>query len=263
MLQLPGSSKKYVVNGRGLHIAALCLVAAFFLSACGGPKYPPPQRHPSPGTAKQPPKGTYKPYRIAGKTYYPLTSAERFQETGIASWYGKKFHGRKTASGEVYNMYAMTAAHKILPMFTKVRVKNLENGRSAVFTVNDRGPFVKNRVIDLSYQGARTLGFDAKGTAKVRVTALSGPGGGTKRAQILKGGSYYVQVASYRDHMNASKTLGRLQRLGYAGSRMHPVMIGKVRWWRVQAGLFKGLENADQARKRLAGEFPASFIVGN
>jgi rare lipoprotein A len=262
MQHLPSSSKKSLFNGRGPHIAVLCLIAVFFLSACGGTKYPPPPRQ-SYGVQKQPPKGTFRPYCIDGVTYHPLASCVGYQEDGIASWYGKKFHGRKTASGEVYNMYAMTAAHKTLPMFTKVRVLNLENGRSADFIINDRGPFVKKRIIDLSYQGARTLGIVSKGTARVRVTALGGPTRSNKAQKARSNELYYVQVASYRNHTNASRVLGRLQQLGYSGSRMHPVLIGNERWWRVQAGVFSRLENADQARKRLAGEFPASFIIEN
>jgi len=93
---------------------------------------------------------TGKPYQIAGRWYYPLSSAAGYHETGTASWYGSKFHGKKTANGERYDMHAMSAAHKTLPMPTMVRVTNLNNGRAVVVRVNDRGPFVKNRVIDLS-----------------------------------------------------------------------------------------------------------------
>ena len=115
---------------------------------------------------------TGKPYQIAGRWYYPLSSAAGYNETGTASWYGTKFHGKKTANGERYDMHAMSAAHKTLPMPTMVRVTNLNNGRSVVVRVNDRGPFVKNRVIDLSYAAARALGYDNEGTAPVRVEAL-------------------------------------------------------------------------------------------
>ena len=100
-------------------------------------------------------KTNLKPYTVAGTTYYPLESAKGFEETGVASWYGGKFHGRKTASGEKYNQNKMTAAHKTLSFGTKVRVKNLENGKSAVVQVNDRGPFKKGRVIDLSRAAAK------------------------------------------------------------------------------------------------------------
>jgi len=116
---------------------------------------------------------TGKPYQIAGRWYYPLSSAAGYNETGTASWYGTKFHGKKTANGERYDMHAMSAAHKTLPMPTMVRVTNLNNGRSIVVRVNDRGPFAKSRIIDLSYAAARALGYDNEGTAPVRVEALS------------------------------------------------------------------------------------------
>ncbi len=115
---------------------------------------------------------TGKPYRVGGQVYYPLSTAAGYDATGIASWYGKAFHGQKTANGERYDMHALSAAHPTLPLPTMVRVTNLENGRQIVVRVNDRGPFVKNRLIDLSYSAARLLGFADKGTCRVRVQAL-------------------------------------------------------------------------------------------
>ena len=112
---------------------------------------------------------TQRPYTIKGKQYVPLASASGYVEKGRASWYGKKFHGRKTSNGETYNMYAMTAAHKTLPMNTWVRVENLENGKQIKVRVNDRGPFVSGRIIDLSYTGAKQIGMVGPGTARVRV----------------------------------------------------------------------------------------------
>jgi rare lipoprotein A len=99
----------------------------------------------------------------------------RYVEIGIASWYGPGFHGRRTASGEIYNMYAYTAAHKTLPLGTYVRVINLENGKSVVVRINDRGPFKKGRIIDLSYAAAKKIGMIEKGTARVRLEILSKP----------------------------------------------------------------------------------------
>lgn len=109
--------------------------------------------------------------------YTPIPSSEGYRETGIASWYGKDFHAKKTANGEDYNMYSYTAAHKTLPLPTYVRVTNTQNGKSIVVRVNDRGPFYKNRVIDMSYSGAKALGFDKQGTAPVLVEAISIYGG--------------------------------------------------------------------------------------
>lgn len=112
-----------------------------------------------------------KPYKVGGKWYYPKEDYN-YREEGIASWYGRDFHGKATANGERYDMHALTAAHRTLPMPSFVRVTNLENGRSLVLRVNDRGPFVHNRIIDVSYRAAQLLGFDKQGTARVRVEIL-------------------------------------------------------------------------------------------
>lgn len=118
--------------------------------------------------------GPYKasPYRVLGKDYTPMQDGRHYREEGDASWYGTKFHGQKTANGELYDLYGMTAAHKTLPLPTYVQVTNLENGRKVVLRVNDRGPFYSDRIIDLSYAAARKLGFAEKGTARVRVEGI-------------------------------------------------------------------------------------------
>ena len=116
--------------------------------------------------------GNPKSYVVFGKRYYTLPSSNGYVERGIASWYGKKFHGRRTSSGETYNMYEMTAAHKELPLPTYVQVTNLKNGRQVILRVNDRGPFHGNRIIDLSYSAASKLGIVREGTGLVEVRAL-------------------------------------------------------------------------------------------
>jgi rare lipoprotein A len=113
-----------------------------------------------------------RPYEALGKRYVPLTSVQPFRQSGLASWYGKRYHGQKTSSGETYDMYAMTAAHATLPIPSYVRVTNLANGRSVVVRVNDRGPFKSDRVIDLSYVAAYKLGFIQAGQARVEVEAI-------------------------------------------------------------------------------------------
>ena len=118
-------------------------------------------------------RGNHSPYKVFGKTYRVMKSAKGYRKTGVASWYGTKFHGRDTSSGQPYNMYEMTAAHKHLPLPTFVRVTNLENGRKVIVKVNDRGPFHGKRIIDLSYAAAIKLGFAKKGTAKVHVEAIT------------------------------------------------------------------------------------------
>ncbi len=116
--------------------------------------------------------GNKSPYKVRGKTYHIIKSPKDYSETGIASWYGRKFHGRRTSNGEIYNMYGMTAAHKTLPIPSYVRVTNTENNLSVIVRINDRGPFHDERVIDLTYSAAKKLGFVEKGTAKVLVTYI-------------------------------------------------------------------------------------------
>ena len=113
-----------------------------------------------------------RPYKVLGKHYTPMTSGKGYEEVGLASWYGQKFHGHLTSNGETYNMFAMSAAHKTLPLPSYVRVTNLENNRQAIVRVNDRGPFHDNRIIDLSYAAAVKLGYQSKGTAKVKLEVI-------------------------------------------------------------------------------------------
>ncbi|MDA1349541.1 MAG: septal ring lytic transglycosylase RlpA family protein, partial [Chloroflexi bacterium] len=113
-----------------------------------------------------------KSYAIRGSTYLVLGSSDGYREQGVASWYGDYFHGRRTSSGDTYDMYEMTAAHKTLPLPTYVRVTNLENGRSVVLRINDRGPFIEGRIIDLSFVAAQKLGMAERGLARVEVEAL-------------------------------------------------------------------------------------------
>lgn len=156
-----------------LHLGLLCLLLLpLCLSGCGSKKLA-SKPHIS-GTVKKKARtpATQRPYVINGITYYPIPSAAGYRELGIASWYGKPFHGRRTSNGEVYNMYGPTAAHKTLPMHTMLLVRNLDNGRSTVVRINDRGPFVRERIIDLSYTKAEELGVLARGIARVEIVAL-------------------------------------------------------------------------------------------
>ncbi len=155
-------------------------------------------------------KFTQKPYIINGHMYYPLPSSQGFVQIGYASWYGWHFHGRKTASGERYNMYAYTAAHKTLPMNTLVEVTNLKNGRHVVVRINDRGPFVKGRIIDLSYAAAKKLGMLRTGTAPVKIVALGEANrlDGTivyKTHPNFNIGDFFVQVGAFRNYERAVK----------------------------------------------------------
>ncbi|MBC9249261.1 hypothetical protein A9179_03115 [Pseudomonas alcaligenes] len=127
-----------------------------------------------PDAVPMPHYGAYKanPYTVLGKTYYPLNDARRYSALGTASWYGTKFHGQATANGEAYDLYGMTAAHKTLPLPSYVRVTNLENGKSVIVRVNDRGPFYSDRIIDLSFAAAKKLGYAEVGTARVKVEGI-------------------------------------------------------------------------------------------
>lgn len=117
--------------------------------------------------------GNPRSYEVFGKTYYVLASSEGFTQRGTASWYGTKFHGNKTSNGETYDMYAMTAAHKSLPIPTYVEVRNLSNGKKIIVRVNDRGPFHDGRIIDLSYAAAAKLGTLTNGTSSVEIRAIN------------------------------------------------------------------------------------------
>jgi len=162
--------------------AALAILLS--LPGCGAVRWQEPapttttqrQASQSDGPVRKSKRGNPPFYEVYGVRYYVLDSSFDYNERGVASWYGKKFHGRTTSSGEIYDMHKMTAAHKTLPLPTEVRVTHLGNGKSVLVTVNDRGPFVDNRIIDLSYAAAKELDMIGAGTALVEVVVLSGPG---------------------------------------------------------------------------------------
>jgi rare lipoprotein A len=146
-------------------------------------------------------RATMRPYIVMGKKYYPTLAHVGDELYGIASWYGPDFHAKKTSNGEIYNMYAMTAAHKTLPMNTMVRVKNLDNGLSVVVRINDRGPFVSGRIIDLSNVAAHKIDMVKKGTANVKLTVLgfnakiaTSP---QEKQETASSGNYFLQVGVY------------------------------------------------------------------
>lgn len=155
-------------------------------------------------------RATMRPYVVFGKKYYPTLAKIGDTYTGISSWYGPNFHAKHTSNGEIYNMYASTAAHKTLPMNTMLRVDNLENGRSTIVRINDRGPFVGTRIIDLSNKAARSIDMVGKGLAKVRITVI---GFNAKiantpleRQETAVVGNYYVQVGAFRRYEGAKIT---------------------------------------------------------
>ena len=212
---------------------ALLLVALLAGCAGSGPRPAPDYRRDGPPTtavdidaipdavprAEPLCQGCLKPYQVEGVTYRPLASAAGYQARGVASWYGREFHGRATSSGEPYDMLAMTAAHPTLPLPSYVRVTHVGNGRSVVVRVNDRGPFKRGRVIDLSYVAAAKLGLIGTGSGPVEVRAVL-PGQPTLptapvsqvATEPARGDAVYVQVGAFGDAAAAQRLAARLRR---------------------------------------------------
>lgn len=264
----------------GARLARICLIvaAAASLAACatanagGGPLRP----RPTPPVVTDPAPivpGTMRPYQIRGRWYYPAHQPD-YDEVGIASWYGDQFHGRPTATGEIFDMHQMTAAHTTLPLPSLVEVTNLETGQRIVVRVNDRGPFVDGRIIDLSRAAAEALGVRRQGLARVRVRYL-GPapriGGGavlqhaatptpaptpvqpTPARSDTSGqpALWWVQAGTFAERGNAeylSRTLGRDR------TRIDDVEVGGRRLYRVLYGPWPGERAAELARSELAGQ---------
>ncbi|MFQ5329802.1 MAG: septal ring lytic transglycosylase RlpA family protein [Thermodesulfobacteriota bacterium] len=182
-----------------------------------------------------------------GKWYSPLASSDGYQQRGIASWYGKKFHGRKTANGETYNMHAMSAAHKTLPLGTYVKVTRLDTGDAITVRINDRGPFVRGRIIDLSYKAARGLHIVGEGTAPVIVEALGEKRGDRYVTRDYSVGEFTVQVGAFTVKNNALRLKEKLQRTyGHATIERYN---GRSRtFYRVRVGRFSTLEEGEKAR---------------
>jgi len=170
--------------------------------------------------------GNHSPYTVLGKTYTVLPSSKGYHERGIASWYGSKFHGRRTSSGELYDMHLATAAHKSLPLPTYVEVTNLDNGRKMIVKVNDRGPFHEGRIIDLSYAAAIKLGVDKTGTARVDVRAIDVKTSRQSSVKIADG--TFLQVGAFSKREAADDLAGKMM-----ASQLKPVSVQKSR------GLYK------------------------
>lgn len=188
------------------------------------PSLPDPAHQPAnipPGTPPTLPRSTANPggpgnapfYEVMGERYHVLDDSAGYVEQGVASWYGREFHGRRTSNGEPYDMYAMTAAHKTLPLPTTARVTNLATGKSIVVRINDRGPFKKGRIIDLSYGAARELGFVTAGTAMVEVQALADATAAAGAAPPPTR-TMYAQVGAFGQRQNAEDLKRRLEKQG-------------------------------------------------
>lgn len=225
---------------------------------------------------KKPPANRPRPYQVFGVWYQPLSHSKGFWQQGIASWYGDDFHGKPTSSGVPYNMFGISAAHKILPLGTWVRVRNLDNDRTIDLQINDRGPFVPGRVIDLSYGAARRLGVVAPGTAPVEIIALGHreipkpktalkPAAPVYRPVDIDQGTFTVQVGVFGERKNAEALLRRLAR-SYEHASIKPVRVhnNPRTMYRVVVGRCDSLASAERYERFLrTNGYPDAFTVAD
>jgi rare lipoprotein A len=216
----------------------------------------------TPRSLVAPPSGGWGPsYSVFGRTYHTLLSPDGYVEEGLASWYGHEFHGRSTSSGETYDMHSLTAAHKTLPLHCWVRVCNLANGREVVVRVNDRGPFVDGRVIDLSLAGAKALGMEAEGVVPCRVEALGfRVPGGWRRPESYDAGEFTIQVGAFRDPANARRLQENLRVWGQAD--ISPFERGGATLYRVRVARYRSLAEALRWQEEIRRQgFADAFVV--
>ena len=258
------------------------LVATALLAGCAAaPKVPPSGPSPDgfPDAAVVPPNleqiadatprpeprsryGNPKDYEVMGERYFVLTSAAGYKERGRASWYGTKFNGKRTSSGEPYDMFQMTAAHKTLPLPTYVRVTRVSNGRSVVVKVNDRGPFHQGRIIDLSYAAAAKLDLLKEGSAEVVVEALDpGTPAPQQAASTAPPAPAFLEIATTDDPIYAIALREELAGRGIGAVEIRSVEQGSDVLHRIVAGPFRDAAGLAAARERLAGEHPEARPV--
>jgi rare lipoprotein A len=215
--------------------------------------------------------GNPKNYEVFGKTYHVLNSSENFKQHGVASWYGTQFHGRRTSSGETYDMLQLTAAHKTLPIPCYVKVTNKDNGKTLTVRVNDRGPFAKSRIIDLSYSAAYQLGMAEQGTANVMIETISFEHKPTRlnkkklsnkrltskklthnKSKNKKEGKYrFVQVGAYSNHASAQKLAKVLDREIKLPVKISSIKRSGKKLYRVRIGPIDNLALAEKLSKTL------------
>lgn len=276
--------------------AALGLLLTLALVGCGSRGHQRPQQQDGPPPSYQPldgppsatfdvnalkepvPKdeplsryGNHSPYDVLGHRYKVLPRSAGYVERGTASWYGTKFHGRLTSTREPYDMYQFSAAHKTLPLPSYARVTRLDTGKSVVVRINDRGPFVGDRLIDLSYAAAVKLGIHLTGTAPVEVRVLH-PGDDTAAAPqprkpepapvVAAHGALFVQVAAFSARINAFAYRRRLLAAGFEDVRVYTARTDRGRVWRVRVGPLASQMQADEVRSRLrAGGFGEPRVI--
>jgi rare lipoprotein A len=213
-------------------------------------------------------KPSQKPYTVNGKQYEPLSSHEGFEQEGIASSYGREFHGRTTSNGEPFDMNAMTAAHKTLPMGVYVRVQHKRSGKEVVVRINDRGPFVGDRIIDLSESAAERLGMLQEGVAPVKVTALGyraddGQAGsaGYRPPASYDAGTFTLQVAAFTIRANAYRYAEELKKRFGTADVLEALVQGKT-YYRVRLGRYSSLSSAQAGREQYERTgFAGCFVV--
>jgi len=244
---------------RRIRVVPFLLIGTFFyfVIGCAATHEPPPKQ----------PAGHPKPYKVFGKWYQPLPHSKGFSQRGIASWYGKDFHGKKTSNGEIYDMYAVTAAHKTLPLGTYVRVHNLENNRKIDVRINDRGPFVRGRIIDLSYTAAKDIGIVGPGTARVEIFSLGTPAttdGGSSRTYVQGdyfSGNFTYQVGAFVNRENAERKKRELEKR-YKNAHITVFDRGDQIFYRVRVGKFTTLEDAIRHEEILIQDgYPNAILI--
>jgi rare lipoprotein A len=205
-------------------------------------------------------RGNPPTYTVFGKTYRVMDSASGYYATGNASWYGRKFHGRLTSSGEPFDMFELTAAHRSLPIPTYVRVTNLDNQRATIVRVNDRGPFHSDRIIDLSYAAAVKLGFADLGTARVRVEHLDHVAEPPPAQVARQSPGFVLQAGAFRDLAAADNLKDSLTRL--TGQPAYVVMVADDALYRVRLGPVSGRPEAQRLRAMIVdAEFADPLIL--
>jgi len=236
--------------------ALACMLAALALAGCAGNPSQPPAASSTAGAEPRSSRGNPPFYEVFGERYHVLDSGAGYSERGVASWYGRDFHGKPTSSGETYDMRALTAAHKTLPIPTWVEVTNLENGASVVVRINDRGPFVDDRIIDLSQRAAEEIGMIGAGTARVQVRSLdAGIPDGTRLAATPAPATAAAPAPAAASSRGIS--IISTAQAGTLGSDSRP-----LRPLYVQVGAFSDSDNAVQLVARLRGEgFRDSFVM--
>jgi rare lipoprotein A len=219
-----------------------------------------------------------RPYTVMGTQYVPYTLVKSFKEVGNASWYGRKFHGQKTANGEIYDLYAMTAAHPTAPLPSYARVTNLENGRNVVVRINDRGPFLHGRIIDLSYAAASKLGFARNGGARVEVELLE-----TEPASVLQppkatpprvtsessdivvadsAGEFYIQLGAFSNEANALAFLNKVTSPVSEALGVAPQVLDRNGLARIRVGPYRSRDAASAALNALSAKTGITGVIG-